>query len=176
MAIRYTELLSKEKIAARIQELGAQITKDYAGCEVTVVCILKGSVIFFSDLIREIKVPVKCEFISVSSYGDAKTSSGEVKLNLDISTPLDGRHILIVEDIVDSGLTLKFLRDLLAVRRPASIKCCTFLRKPDALKVDVAVEYRGFDIPNDFVIGYGLDFAQNYRELPFVAKVDETSL
>jgi hypoxanthine phosphoribosyltransferase len=176
MTIRYTELLSKEKISTRIQELGKQITKDYAGKEVTVVCILKGSVIFFSDLIREIKVPVQCEFIAVSSYGDAKTSSGEVKLNLDISTPLTGRNILVVEDIVDSGLTLKFLRDLLAVRQPASIKCCAFLRKPEALKVDVAVEYTGFEIANDFVIGYGLDFAQNYRELPFVAKVDETSL
>lgn len=176
MSIRYQELLSREQIAKRINELGVEITRDYQGKEITVVCILKGSVVFFADLIREIKLPMRCEFISVSSYGDAKTSSGEVKLNLDISTPLDGKHILVVEDIVDSGLTLKFLRDLFAVRKPASIRCCSFLRKPEALKVDVTVDYYGFNIGNDFVIGYGLDYAQNFRELPFVAKVDETSL
>lgn len=174
--MKYQQLLSEAQIASRISELGAQITKDYAGKEITVICILKGSVIFFSDLIRQIKVPLSCEFIAVSSYGNAKTSSGEVKLNLDISTPLDGKHLLVVEDIVDSGLTLKFLRDLFSVRKPASIKCCTLLQKPDALKVEVSVDYCGFKIGNDFVIGYGLDFAQKYRELPYIAKVDESSL
>jgi hypoxanthine phosphoribosyltransferase len=164
-------MISEEKIAARIKELGAQISRDYAGKELTVVCILKGSVIFFSDLIRQIKVPVRCEFISVSSYGNEKTSSGEVKLNLDISTPLDGKHILIIEDIVDSGLTLKFLRDLLHVRQPASIACAAFLEKPEALKTDVKVEYSGFKIANEFVVGYGLDYAQRYRELPYIGVV-----
>ena len=161
-------LISKEKIAARIQEIGAQINKDYAGKELTVVCVLKGSFIFMADLVRALNVPLTCEFISVSSYGNEKTSSGEVKLVLDISTPLDGKHVLIVEDIVDSGLTLKFIRDLLGVRNPASIACCALLEKPEALKTQVSVEYTGFKIGNEFVVGYGLDYAQKYRELPYI--------
>jgi hypoxanthine phosphoribosyltransferase len=161
-------LISKEKIAARIQEIGAQINKDYAGKELTVVCVLKGSFIFMADLVRALNVPLTCEFISVSSYGNEKTSSGEVKLVLDISKPLDGKHVLIVEDIVDSGLTLKFIRDLLGVRNPASIACCALLEKPEALKTQVSVEYTGFKIGNEFVVGYGLDYAQKYRELPYI--------
>ena len=164
-------LISKEQIAKRVAELGAQISKDYAGKELTVVCILKGSFIFVADLVREIKTPVRCEFMSLSSYGDEKTSSGEVKMNLDISVTLDGKDILIVEDIVDSGLTLKFLKDLLMVRNPASVRCCTLLQKPEALKVDVKVDYIGFPIGNEFVIGYGLDYAQRYRELPYIGVV-----
>ncbi len=161
-------LLSKEQLASRIQELAKQISKDYEGKELTMICVLKGSFLFFADLVREMKVPIKCEFMSVSSYGNAKTSSGEVKMGLDISTPLDGRHILIVEDIVDSGLTLKYLRELLQVRNPASVACCALLEKPEALKVDVKVEYSGFKIGNEFVVGYGLDYGQKYRELPYV--------
>lgn len=164
-------LLSREQIAERIKEVAAQINKDYAGKELTVICILKGSFVFVADLIREITVPVRCEFMSVSSYGDAKTSSGEVKIHLDLSLPLDGKDILIVEDIVDSGLTLKFIKDLLLVRNPASVRCCTLLQKPDALKVDIQVEYHGFKIGNEFVIGYGLDYAQRYRELPYIGVV-----
>lgn len=162
------ELISKEKIAARVKELGQEIGSTYAGKEITVICVLKGSFIFAADLVRAIPNPVKCEFISCSSYGNAKTSSGEVKLALDISTPLDGKHILIVEDIIDSGLTLKYIRELLAVRQPASIACCALLEKPEALKVDVKVEFAGFKIGNEFVVGYGLDYAQNYRELPYI--------
>jgi hypoxanthine phosphoribosyltransferase len=113
-------------------------------------------------------VPLSCEFISCSSYGNAKSSSGEVKMALDISLPLDGKHVLIVEDIVDSGLTLKYIRDILAVRHPASIACCALLQKPEALKVDVPVEFTGFKIGNEFVVGFGLDYAQKYRELPYV--------
>lgn len=161
-------LISKEKIAARVAELGAQISKDYAGKQLTMICVLKGSFLFFADLVREIKVPVQCEFLSCSSYGNAKTSSGEVNLVLDISTPLDGKHVIVVEDIVDSGLTVKFIRDLLSVRKPASIAVAALLEKPEALKVDVKVEYSGFKIGNEFVVGYGLDYAQNYRELPFI--------
>lgn len=161
-------LISEEKIAARVKELGAEISKAYAGKELIMVCVLKGSFLFFADLVRAMKVPVRIEFLSCSSYGDAKTSSGEVKLALDISTPLDGQHVLIVEDIVDSGLTLKYIRDLLAVRNPASIACCALLEKPDALKVETKVDWSGFKIGNEFVVGYGLDLAQKYRELPFI--------
>ena len=168
MKTQIKELISAAKIDSRIRELGAEISKNYAGKELTVICVLKGSFIFCADLVRHISVPVKCEFISCSSYGNAKTSSGEVKLALDISTPLDGKHVLIVEDIVDSGLTLKYIRDLFQVRNPASIACIALLQKPEALKVDVKVEYAGFKIGNEFVVGYGLDYAQNYRELPFI--------
>lgn len=161
-------LISKEQIAACVAELGRKITVDYAGKELTMVCVLKGSLMFFADLIREVKVPLRCEFISVSSYGNAKSSSGEVNMMLDISTPLDGKHVIIVEDIVDSGLTLKFIRDLLSVRNPASIACAALLEKPEALKVDAKVEYTGFKIGNEFVVGYGLDYAQLHRELPYI--------
>lgn len=165
-------LISKEQLAKRVEELAARMSADYVGKELTMVCVLKGSFLFYADLVRALKVPVKCEFLSVSSYGDEKTSSGEVKLVLDISTPLDGRDVVIVEDIVDSGLTLKFIRDLLAVRNPASIACCALLQKPDALKVDVSVDYVGFPIGNEFVVGYGLDYAQSYRELPYVGVLE----
>lgn len=161
-------LITQEQLAARVAELGKKISSDYAGKELTMVCVLKGSFLFFADLVRQIKVPLRCEFLAVSSYGNAKSSSGEVNLLLDISTPLDGKHVLIVEDIVDSGLTLKFIRDLLAVRNPASIACCALLEKPEALKVDVQVEYSGFRIGNEFVVGYGLDYAQLHRELPYI--------
>lgn len=161
-------LFSAEKIAARVKELGEQISAQYQGEEVTMVCVLKGSFLFYADLVRAMKVPLRCEFISVSSYGNAKTSSGEVKLVLDISTPLDGKNVLIVEDIVDSGLTLKFIRELLQVRHPKSVAACALLEKPDALKEKVKVEYSGFKIGNEFVVGYGLDYAQRFRELPYI--------
>lgn len=161
-------LFSAEKIAGRVKELGEQISAQYNGEEVTMVCVLKGSFLFYADLVRAMKVPVRCEFLSVSSYGNAKTSSGEVKLALDISAPLDGKNVLIVEDIVDSGLTLKFIRELLTVRNPKSVKCCALLEKPDALKEAVKVEYSGFKIGNEFVVGYGLDYAQRFRELPYI--------
>lgn len=168
MKSQIKELISAQKIQSRLKELGAEISRAYEGKELTVVCVLKGSFIFCADLVRHISVPVRCEFISCSSYGNAKTSSGEVKLALDISGPLDGKHVLIVEDIVDSGLTLKYIRDLLGVRNPASVACVAFLEKPEALKVDVKVEHTGFKIGNEFVVGYGLDYAQKYRELPYV--------
>jgi hypoxanthine phosphoribosyltransferase len=171
MADKIQTLISQEKIAKRIAELGAEISERYQGKELTVICVLKGSFIFCADLVRAITVPVKCEFISCSSYGNAKTSSGEVKLALDVSIPLDGKHIMIVEDIVDSGLTLKYIRELFSVRNPASVACCALLQKPDALKVDVKVEYTGFKIGNEFVVGYGLDYAQRYRELPYIGVV-----
>ena len=161
-------LISEQEIARRIQEIAQEINSHYAGKELTMICVLKGSFLFYADLVRAIKLPIKCEFLSVSSYGNAKTSSGEVKMVLDISTPLDGKDVIIVEDIVDSGLTLKFIRDLLAVRNPASLACAALLQKPTALKVDVPVEYVGFKIGDEFVVGYGLDYAQSFRELPYI--------
>lgn len=166
-------LHSEEAIAKRIEEVAAQINKDYEGREITVVGVLKGSFIFLSDLVRKLKGPVRVEFLSCSSYGDEKKSSGEVKLNLDISLPLEERDILIVEDIVDSGLTIKFLKELLAVRNPNSVRVCTLLSKPECRTVDVVVDYTGFEIANEFVIGYGLDYAQHYRELPFIGVLQE---
>jgi hypoxanthine phosphoribosyltransferase len=164
-------LISREQIAKRIREIGQEITEDFQGKELTMICVLKGSFMFFADLLREIKLPIRCEFLSVSSYGDNKTSSGEVKMVLDLSTPLDGKNVIIVEDIVDSGLTLKFIKDLLAVRNPASLKTCTLLEKPEALKTEIEVDYTGFEIGNEFVVGYGLDYAQRYRELPYIGVV-----
>ncbi len=164
-------LISREQIAKRIAEIGQEISEDFKGKELTMVCVLKGSFMFFADLIREIKCPIRCEFLSVSSYGDNKTSSGEVKMVLDLSTPLDGKNVIIVEDIVDSGLTLKFIKDLFSVRNPASLKTCTLLEKPEALKTDIEVDYTGFEIGNEFVVGYGLDYAQRFRELPYIGVV-----
>jgi hypoxanthine phosphoribosyltransferase len=165
-------LISEEVIRQRIVELGKEITKRYQGQELTVVCVLKGSFLFFADLVRQIKLPLRCEFLAVSSYGDEKSSSGEVKLSLDISTTLDGKHVLVVEDIVDSGLTLQYIRELLAVRNPASVACCALLEKPEALKAPKGPEYFGFRIGNEFVVGYGLDYAQKYRELPFIGVLE----
>ena len=165
-------MISEEQIAQRVAELAQEISDRYAGKEVTMICVLKGSFLFFADLVRKMKVPVRCEFLSCSSYGNAKTSSGEVKLALDVSAPLDGKHVVIVEDIVDTGLTLQYIRDLLALRNPASLDCCALLEKPEALKTDVKVEFAGFKIGNEFVVGYGLDYAQRYRELPYIGVVE----
>ena len=161
-------LYTKEAIAARVEELGEEISRDYAGKEIVLIGVLKGSFIFLADLVRAIRVPLSCEFLSVSSYGNAKRSSGEVKLNLDITEPLAGKHILIVEDIIDSGMTLQFLIELLGVRHPASLKVCALLDKPHARKSEAKVDYAGFSIADEFVVGYGLDFAQKHRELPFI--------
>ena len=166
-------LISREQIAKRIAEIGAEISEDFSGKQLTMICVLKGSFMFFADLIREIKCPIRCEFLSVSSYGDATKSSGEVKMVLDLSTSIEGQHVIIVEDIVDSGLTLKFIKDLLKVRSPASLKTCTLLEKPEALQTDIDVDYSGFQIGNEFVVGYGLDFAQRYRELPYIGIVEQ---
>lgn len=168
MAETIDVLISKEKIAARVEKLAKQIEKDYQGREITMICVLKGSFLFFADLVRAIKTPLRCEFLSVSSYGNQKSSSGEVKLGLDISAPLDGKDVLVVEDIVDTGLTLKYILELLAVRGPSSIACCALLEKPEAKTVDVKVQYTGFKIGNEFVVGYGLDYGQKYRELPYI--------
>lgn len=165
-------LIPEVKLRARVKELAQQINSDYAGHEITAVCTLKGSFIFFADLIRAFEIPVRCEFLGLSSYGNQMVSSGEVKVTLDITEPLQGRHVLVVEDIVDSGLTLQFIKNLLATRKPASLKTCALLVKPDALKTPVEVDYRGFNIGNEFVVGYGIDYAQRLRGLPYVGYVE----
>ena len=161
-------LLSEEKLAKRIAEIGAQITADYAGKEILMIGVLRGAVIFMADLARSIKVPVAIDFMAVSSYGAGTTSSGVVRILKDLDENVEGKHILVVEDIIDSGLTLNYLLDNLKSRKPASIKLCTLLNKPERRKVDVKIDYNGFDVPDYFVIGYGLDYAEKYRNLPFI--------
>ncbi len=162
-------LVDEEKIKSVVKKLGEEITEYYAGKELMVVCILKGAVIFFSDLVREIKIPLNIDFMAVSSYGKMTESSGAVQILKDLETSVEGKHLLIVEDIVDTGLTLKYLIGILKARGAASIKTCTFLDKPSRRKVDVQIDFSGLEIPDAFVVGYGLDFAENYRHLPYVA-------
>lgn len=171
----FAELLSAAAIAARVAELGSQITTDYAPLsrttDVVVVGVLKGSVIFLADLVRQIAAPVYLEFIGISSYGDATVSSGVVQITQDLSRPIEGKHVIVVEDIVDTGHTVHYLLENLATRRPASIKLCALLHKPDRSEREVEIDYLGFTIPNKFVVGYGLDVAQQFRNLPFIGYV-----
>lgn len=160
--------ISSEKIEERLAQLGQQITSDYGNKKLVVICILKGAFIFCSDLIRYIKTPLKMEFIKVSSYGDDTKSSGHVKFELDVSESLNDKDVLIVEDIVDSGLTMKELINHVRSHKPSSVKVASLLLKPENLTHEVKVDYVGFSIPNKFVIGYGLDYAGHYRELPYI--------
>lgn len=162
-------LISEEDIQRRIKALGEQISKDYAGEEIIMLCVLKGGVMFMADLAKRITIPMKMEFMAVSSYGDEYKSSGVVKIIKDLDEPIDGKHILIAEDIIDSGRTLSYLKNILESRNPKSVKICTLLDKPDQRVVDVDVDYVGFTIPDSFVIGYGLDYQQYLRNLPYVA-------
>lgn len=156
-------LLSEDEIKARVSELGRQISKDYEGKDLVAVCILRGCFIFFSDLMRQTSIPVAVEFMSVSSYGGGSQSSGSVKINYDLQRDIAGKHVLIVEDIIDSGNTLWHLTEMLRSRQPASIEICALLSKPERRVVDVDVKYIGFDIPDEFVVGYGLDYDSLYR-------------
>ena len=165
-------LLSEEDVDKRIQEIGEQISKDYAGKQVHLVCVLKGGVFFLCELAKRITVPVSMDFMSVSSYGSATKSSGVVKIVKDLDEPLKDKDVLVVEDIVDSGRTLSYLLDMLRDRGPTSIKLCTLLDKPERRVVDVNVDYTGFSIPDEFVVGYGLDYDQRYRNLPFIGVVE----
>jgi hypoxanthine phosphoribosyltransferase len=171
----FAELISAQAIATRVAELGAQITADYAALsrstEVVVIGVLKGSVIFLSDLVRHIAAPIFVEFIGISSYGDATVSSGVVQITQDLSRPIEGKHVIVIEDIVDTGHTVHYLLENLATRRPASIKLCSLLHKPERAERKVKIDYLGFTIPNKFVVGYGLDMAQQYRNLPFIGCV-----
>jgi len=161
-------LISEERLEARIVELAAQIDADYAGRDLLMVGVLKGAVMVMADLVRAIHLPVQMDWMAVSSYGSGTKSSGVVRILKDLDTDITGRHVLIVEDIVDSGLTLSWLAGNLRSREPASLEVCAMLRKPAAVKTTVEVAYVGFDIADEFVVGYGLDYAQRYRNLPFI--------
>mgnify|MGYP001210455936 CR=1 FL=1 len=161
-------LISKEQIDARLAELAARIDADYAGRDLLLVGVLKGAVMVMADLARALSTPVTMDWMAVSSYGSGTKSSGVVRILKDLDTDIAGKHVLLVEDIIDSGLTLSWLLANLNSRGPASLAVCALLRKPEAAKVDIDVKYVGFDIPNEFVVGYGLDFAEKYRNLPFV--------
>lgn len=164
-------MLSEEEVNKRIQEIGAQITKDYAGKAVHLVCVLKGGSFFMCELAKRINLPVSLDFMSVSSYGSDTKSSGIVKIVKDLDEPLNGKNVIVVEDIVDSGRTLSYLLEMLKDRKPASLQLCTLLDKPERRVVDVDVHYTGFQIPDVFVVGYGLDYDQMYRNLPYIGEV-----
>jgi hypoxanthine phosphoribosyltransferase len=170
-------LITADEVRQKTAELAERVGKDYAdrcACpnDLLLVGVLKGAVMFMTDLARALPMPVQLEFMAVSSYGSATTSSGVVRILKDLDRDIAGRDVLIVEDIIDSGLTLSWLLGNLRSRQPASLEVCTLLRKPDAVKVDVPVRYVGFDIPNEFVVGYGLDYAERYRDLPFIGTLD----
>ena len=169
---RVRTLFSEEQISLRVRELGAQLAEDYKDLDPVIVAVLKGSFIFVADLIRAMNIPLSTEFLRVSSYGNSVVTSGEVKLELDLATSVANRHVLLVEDIVDTGLTLEYLKGNLVVRKPASVKVCTLLHKPGNNVRLSNLEYVGFDIPNDFVVGYGLDYQGYYRNLPHIAQVE----
>lgn len=172
MAEHIKVLVSEEEVDKRIRELGEQISKDYAGKEVHLICVLKGGVFFMCELAKRITVPVSMDFMSVSSYGDDTKSSGVVRIAKDLDEPLEGKDVLIVEDIIDSGRTLSYLMKVLQERKPASMRLCTLLDKLDRRVKMVDVDYTGFNIPDEFVVGYGLDYAQKYRNLPFIGVVE----
>ncbi len=165
-------LISEEEVEKKIKALAEQINKDYAGKQVHLICVLKGGVFFTCDLAKSITLPVTFDFMSVSSYGDATESSGRIKIIKDLDDSIEGKDVLIVEDIIDSGRTLSHLIKLLETRKPNSIKLCTLLDKPSRRVVEVKVDYCGFEIPDEFVVGYGLDYAQRYRNLPYIGVVE----
>jgi hypoxanthine phosphoribosyltransferase len=165
-------LIPEVKLQARIAELAQEINQEYRGKEITAVCILKGSFVFFSDVIRHLECPMTCEFLGVSSYGNKMVSSGEVKVTLDINEPLEGKHVIVFEDIVDTGLTLSYIMNMLRARKPASLKSCSLLVKPDNLKTEIDVDYHGFKIGKEFVVGYGIDFAGKFRGLPYIGYIE----
>ena len=172
MAERINVLITEADVDARIEELGKRISEDYAGKSVHLVGILKGSVFFMCELAKRITVPVSMDFMKVSSYGDGTESSGIVKISKDLDDSLEGKDVIVIEDIIDSGRTLSYLMEVLNHRKPNSLRLCTLLDKPDRRVIDVDVEYVGFSIPDEFVVGYGLDYAQKYRNLPYIGVVE----
>ncbi len=171
MAETISVLISEKDVDSKIEELGKKISEDYAGKSVHLICILKGSVFFTCELAKRITVPVTLDFMSVSSYGDGTSSSGIVKIVKDLDETLEGKDVIVIEDIIDSGRTLSYLLEVLAQRKPNSLRLCTLLDKPDRRVKDVKVDYVGFAIPDEFVVGYGLDYAQRYRNLPYIGVV-----
>jgi hypoxanthine phosphoribosyltransferase len=174
MAEHIVSMLSAEVIAARVRELGATITKEYAQGSLVLVCVLKGSFVFAADLARSIDLPLRIDFLGVRSYGEGTESSGVVQITQDLSRPIAHEDVILVEDIVDTGLTIAHLMDLFRTRQPRSVKVCSLLHKPARAKVDVKVDYLGFTIEDRFVVGYGLDFAEKYRNLPYIGIVERT--
>jgi len=167
-------LLTEEQIKEKVKELATRISEDYKGKDLLVLGILKGSVIFMSDLLKEIKIPCMMDFMAVSSYGASSESSGIVKILKDLDFEVKGKHVLIVEDIIDSGITLKYLMKYLGSRNPESLEIACLLNKPDRRKEEMEVKYLGFDVPDYFLVGYGLDYAEKYRNLPYVAILKES--
>lgn len=172
MAETVSVLISEDKITERIAELGKIISEEYEGKQVHMICVLKGGVFFMCELAKKITVPVSLDFMSVGSYGDGTASSGIVKIEKDLDESLEGKDVLVVEDIVDSGRTLSYLLQILAKRNPESLRLCTLLDKPDRRTHPVNVDHVGFEIPDEFVVGYGLDYAQKYRNLPYIGVVE----
>jgi hypoxanthine phosphoribosyltransferase len=166
-------LVSAEDLERRVADLGAEISRDYEGRDLVMIGVLKGAVLFLGDLMRELTVPCEIDFMAVSSYGSATDSSGVVRILKDLDSSIDGRDVLLVEDIVDSGLTLHYLLKNLRARNPASLEVCALLTKPERRRIELPIRYVGFEIPNRFAIGYGLDHAQRYRNLRYVAVLDE---
>lgn len=171
MAETISVMIPEEDISTRIRELGEQITRDYEGREIHLVCVLRGGCFFMCELAKRIDVPVTLDFMSVSSYGMGTQSSGVVKIVKDLDDSVEGRHVIVIEDIVDSGRTLSYLLEMLKERGAQSVKLCTLLDKPSRRAVDVNVDYTGFEIPDEFVVGFGLDYAQKYRNLPYIGVV-----
>ena len=167
-------LISSEELHAKVVELGQQITEDYRGKEVTVIGVLNGCFVFLADLVRQIKIPIATDFLGLSSYGASTSSSGVVAFTKDLSGPIEGKHVLIVEDIIDTGLTMDYLMENLLTRKPASVKVCSLLSKPARRQVDAQLDYLGFTIEDRFVVGYGLDYDGKYRNLPHIAVVAGT--
>ena len=172
MSEKVRELISEADVEAKIAELGAQISKDYEGASVFLLCILKGGVFFTTELAKRITVPVSLDFMSVSSYGAETESSGVVRIIKDLDTSIEGKNVLVVEDIIDTGRTLAYLLENLKHRNPKSLKLCALLDKPERRVSDVAVDYKGFEIPDEFVVGYGMDYDQKYRNLPYIDVVE----
>lgn len=173
MSSKIRVMYTEEEIAAKIKSLGEQISKDYEGKEVVLVCVLKGATFFACELAKRISVPVEIEFMAVSSYGNETESSGVVKINKDLDQPIRGKNVIVVEDIVDTGRTLSYLLELFKKREPESLALCTLLDKPERRVATVKVDYTGFQIPDEFVVGYGLDYAQKYRNLPYIGIIEE---
>jgi hypoxanthine phosphoribosyltransferase len=167
-------LYSQQALQARIAEMGEQIARDYAGKELVMVCVLKGAILFASDLARAIDLPLELDFIGLSSYGEATESSGVVKITSDLTRPIANKHVLVIEDIIDTGLTMRYLLDNLATRHPASVKICSLLHKPSRARTRIPIEYLGFTVPDLFVVGYGLDVAEKYRNVPFIGVMKPT--
>ncbi len=168
-----TILFSEQQIAKRVVELGQQLATDYVGKDPLFICVLKGAVMFMTDLVRSVDIPMQMDFMAVSSYGDSSKSSGVVRILKDLERPIEGRHVILVEDIVDSGLTLKYLRDTIMHRQAASVTIVSLFDKPEGRKVDIQPNYFGFIVPNEFIVGYGLDYAEHYRNLPYVGVLKE---